>query len=197
LLPDLQLSLNRIRGQITQLPVAPAKTLNRTVICHEGYLSPAKNGQLCFGATYDLTSTTNHISQEDHEKNWQQLQHHLPALAEQLNFDTERLSGRSAFRCTSNDYLPVIGPAPNAEQFCQDYQLLSTNRKAYIPRRGCFQPGLYLNIGHGSRGLTSTPLAATLITAMLEGQNLPVAREMLKALSPARFLVKQLIRKNR
>ena len=50
------------------------------------------------------------------------------------------------------------------------------------------------NRGHGSRGLSSTPLAAELIASQIMGESPPLSRELCRALSPARFLVRDLAR---
>jgi tRNA 5-methylaminomethyl-2-thiouridine biosynthesis bifunctional protein len=43
-----------------------------------------------------------------------------PALHQALQADTlsaEKLGGRAAYRCTSPDYLPIIGPVVNRQDF--------------------------------------------------------------------------------
>jgi len=51
--------------------------------------------------------------------------------------------------------------------------------------------GLYLNVAHGSRGITGTPLCAELIAEMICGQPLPMDQEMIDALAPARFILRK------
>ncbi|WP_372765686.1 hypothetical protein, partial [Litorivivens sp.] len=53
---------------------------------------------------------------------------------------------------------------------------------------------LYLNVAHGSRGLTSTPLAAEILASQICGEVPPLPRELLRALSPSRFLIRDIIR---
>ena len=55
-------------------------------------------------------------------------------------------------------------------------------------------PGLYLSSGHGSRGLTSTPLAAEVLASQICGEPIPLSRELQRALAPARFLLRDLAR---
>jgi tRNA 5-methylaminomethyl-2-thiouridine biosynthesis bifunctional protein len=68
------------------------------------------------------------------------------------------------------------------------------NRKAHIPLPGQYLPNLYLNIAHGSRGLTSAPVTAALISALIQKQPLPLDRELTKALNPARMLIRDMIK---
>ena len=49
-------------------------------------------------------------------------------------------------------------------------------------------PGLHFATGLGSRGLLWAPLGAELIACMLEGEPLPLGRDLAGALSPGRFL---------
>lgn len=56
-------------------------------------------------------------------------------------------------------------------------------------------PGLYINIAHGSRGLTSTPLVAEWLASLVCSEPPPFDRALQRALSPARFLVRDLSRK--
>jgi tRNA 5-methylaminomethyl-2-thiouridine biosynthesis bifunctional protein len=63
-----------------------------------------------------------------------------------------------------------------------------------IAKPGAYIPGLYVNVGHGSRGLTSTPLCAELLAAHICNEPRPLPRDLMQALSPARFVIRKLIR---
>ena len=63
-----------------------------------------------------------------------------------------------------------------------------------LPQRQ-YYPGLFVNLAHGSRGLTSTPLAAEIITAYAEKASQPIPKHVLNALDPVRFLIRKLKRK--
>jgi tRNA 5-methylaminomethyl-2-thiouridine biosynthesis bifunctional protein len=92
------------------------------------------------------------------------------------------------------DYLPVVGPAPDFEAFIRDFGELRRNARQAITNRGSYIPGLYLNTAHGSRGLSSTPIAAELLASLLCGEPLPFSRSLSRALSPARFIIRDLSR---
>jgi tRNA 5-methylaminomethyl-2-thiouridine biosynthesis bifunctional protein len=50
--------------------------------------------------------------------------------------------------------------------------------------------GLYLNIGHGSNGLASTPLCAEFLASLAAGEPSPLSRRERDILEPARFILR-------
>ncbi|MDH3342803.1 MAG: hypothetical protein OEM07_03680 [Gammaproteobacteria bacterium] len=54
--------------------------------------------------------------------------------------------------------------------------------------------GLYVNAAHGSRGICSSFLSAEILAAMIVNEPLPVSKEIVDHLSPARFLMRKLKR---
>ncbi|NQB78313.1 bifunctional tRNA (5-methylaminomethyl-2-thiouridine)(34)-methyltransferase MnmD/FAD-dependent 5-carboxymethylaminomethyl-2-thiouridine(34) oxidoreductase MnmC, partial [Pseudomonas aeruginosa] len=67
-----------------------------------------------------------------------------------------------------------------------------------LPRRlDARAPGLYLNSGHGSRGLISAPLSGELLAAWICGEPLPLPRAVAEACHPNRFLLRDLVRGQR
>jgi tRNA 5-methylaminomethyl-2-thiouridine biosynthesis bifunctional protein len=194
------LPLKAIRGQVSYLPATPASAKLNTVICSEGYIAPANNtagGSLehCPGATFNLRDNETALRTQDHQTNLKHLHEHLPALATGWNeLNPETLMGRVAFRCATTDYLPVVGPAPVLENFLQDYAPLRKDARSFVPVAGSYWPGLYVNLGHGSRGLAYTPLCAELLAAHICDEPLPLARDLVQALQPARFIIRNLQR---
>jgi len=83
---------------------------------------------------------------------------------------------------------------PNLSGFLRDYAQLRKNARQTIAAKGDYMPGLYLTTAHGSRGLTSTPLAAELLSSMICNEPLPLSRELCRALAPARFIMRDLAR---
>lgn len=75
------------------------------------------------------------------------------------------------------------------------FSLLRHNAKARIDQPGAYWPGLFVNTGHGAKGLTSTPICAAIIDALLSGDALPVSAELYPQLHPARFLMRGLRRR--
>jgi tRNA 5-methylaminomethyl-2-thiouridine biosynthesis bifunctional protein len=189
------LPLKPIRGQITQLPDAWLRQRPRTVICHTGYLTPTTTG-LDIGATYDLRDTEPAPRAADHRRNVEALAAALPALVEAPTDDASygQLTGRVGLRCTTPDYLPLVGAVADADRLAQQCADLARNARIPLHERGAVWPGLYVNVGHGSRGLSSTPLCAELLASLICGEPRPLPRDLVQALAPARFLVRAIVR---
>ncbi|MGK0249680.1 MAG: tRNA 5-methylaminomethyl-2-thiouridine biosynthesis bifunctional protein, partial [Oleispira sp.] len=83
------------------------------------------------------------------------------------------------------------------EAFDSDFTAIRKNLQRYPRQAAKFHSGLYLNIGHGSRGLTSAPLCAELIAAYICEENFPLAKDHGEALLPARFLIREMVRNKR
>ena len=189
------LPLQAIRGQTTDLPSDAALGKLRAGLCHTGYISPARHEHHCIGATFDLRSQDPALRIEDHQRNLQALAAAVPVLADSLNaIDPRSLGGRVSYRCASPDYLPLVGPAPDYPAFLHTYRGLRKNARQTIAKQGNYMPGLFVTAGHGSRGLTSTPLSAEVLASQLCGELPPLSRELNRAIAPARFLIRKLSR---
>jgi tRNA 5-methylaminomethyl-2-thiouridine biosynthesis bifunctional protein len=189
------LPLQTVRGQVTQLPAAAPFDELRTVLCHEGYIAPARNGVHSVGATFEVNSDTPLPRVSANRGNLAKLAEAVPAWRAALAaFAPEALDGRAGYRSTSPDYLPVLGPVPDVAAFHRDYGALRKNARQRIDTRGSYLPGLYVSAAHGSRGLTSTPLAAELLASMICGEPPPLSRALCRALAPARFIIRDLSR---
>lgn len=187
------LPLRSIRGQTTQLPPLPALAGLRSVLCHSGYIAPATAEGHCIGATFAPGDTAPELRRRDRVENLEQLAAALPtAAASMTRLAATDLPGRTGWRCASPDYLPLAGPVPDREAFVRDYARLRDNARTVIPRTGSYMPGLYLNTAHGSRGLTSTPLAAELLASQICAEPIPLEPELARALAPARFIIRDL-----
>ena len=188
------LPLQPIRGQ-TSLIDASHKTNAITIpICHEGYIAPARNGQHCIGASYHPNNESQEISEADHEHNTDQLKSALGHL-----FDETGVSftgGSSAIRCATADYLPIVGFAPVQEKFRETFAALAQDRKKIVAAEAPAHPGLWLCCGFGSRGLSATPIAASLLVSQMFGEPPPLPRYLQQAISPARFLQRALVKSN-
>lgn len=192
------LPIKSIRGQITYLPATETSKEIKTVICSEGYIAPATDGIHCIGATFNLKEESTALRVEDHQTNLENLREPLHGMADEWkNLDKHSLDGRVAFRCTLPDYLPAVGPVADEMSMQDSFAPLRKNARAFIQDTGKYLPGLYLNIGHGSRGLAYTPLCAEILAAHINNEPHPVASELVNALNPARFLIRDLIKNKR
>ncbi|WP_425914685.1 bifunctional tRNA (5-methylaminomethyl-2-thiouridine)(34)-methyltransferase MnmD/FAD-dependent 5-carboxymethylaminomethyl-2-thiouridine(34) oxidoreductase MnmC [Pseudomonas sp. GWSMS-1] len=191
------LPLKRIRGQISRLPATAASRALSTVVCAEGYVAPERQGEHTLGASFDFNSDDLKLNSADNASNLQLLEEISPELAKQLNaaeLAPEHLQGRAAFRCTSPDYLPIVGPLADTAAFSEAYAVLSKDARQ-MPDTPCpWLDGLYINSGHGSRGLITAPLSGELIAAWLNDEPLPVPADVAQACHPNRFALRTLIR---
>lgn len=188
------LPLKAIRGQITLLPEASVAKRPRMVICREGYVGALPAGGLCLGATFDLDDADPGIRAESHRQNLAALEAALPDVVRSFA-SPDMLEGRVGFRCATPDYLPIVGALPDHDLTRVRYQDLARNARSIVRIPGAPLPGLYINVGHGSRGLTSTPICAELLAAQIAGEPRPLPRDLVHALQPARFIIRNLVRR--
>ncbi|MFK3969388.1 bifunctional tRNA (5-methylaminomethyl-2-thiouridine)(34)-methyltransferase MnmD/FAD-dependent 5-carboxymethylaminomethyl-2-thiouridine(34) oxidoreductase MnmC [Pseudomonas sp. NPDC087358] len=192
-----ELPLKRIRGQITRLAQTPLSQSLSTVVCAEGYVAPGRLGEHTLGASFDFKSDDLTPTTAEHLGNLQLLREISTDLADRLQageLAAEQLQGRAAFRCTSPDYLPIVGPLTDREAFLDAYSVLRKDARQ-VPQAECpWLDGLYVNSGHGSRGLITAPLSGELIAAWLDNEPLPLPRSVAEACHPNRFVLRGLIR---
>ncbi|MDD2055926.1 bifunctional tRNA (5-methylaminomethyl-2-thiouridine)(34)-methyltransferase MnmD/FAD-dependent 5-carboxymethylaminomethyl-2-thiouridine(34) oxidoreductase MnmC [Pseudomonas sp. GD03860] len=195
--PCATLPLKRIRGQITRLPATTQSQSLTTVVCADGYVAPPREGEHTLGASFDFHNTDLTPTAGEHIGNLALLEEISSDLAERLgahHLDPHTLQGRAAFRCTSPDYLPIVGPLADRQGFDQHYAVLAKDARQ-VPDTPCpWLDGLYVNSGHGSRGLITAPLSGELIAAWADNAPLPVPRSVAEACHPNRFMLRDLIR---
>lgn len=192
-----ELPLKRIRGQITRLPQTVQSQSLATVVCAEGYVAPPRLGEHTLGASFDFNSQDLTPTSAEHAGNLDMLREISSDLLQRLNAEQlplDSLQGRAAFRCTSPDYLPIVGPLADPAAFADTYAVLGKDARQ-VPDLPCpWLDGLYINSGHGSRGLITAPLSGELLAAWLENEPLPLPRSVAEACHPNRFALRRLIR---
>jgi tRNA 5-methylaminomethyl-2-thiouridine biosynthesis bifunctional protein len=192
-----ELPLKRIRGQITRLVETAESQALTTVVCAEGYVAPARLGEHTLGASFDFNSDDLTPTIAEHKGNLAMLEEISSDLVSRLHISeqpVENLQGRAAFRCTSPDYLPIVGPLADRDAFLEAYAVLSKDARQ-VPDIACpWLDGLYVNSGHGSRGLITAPLSGELLAAWLDNEPLPLPRSVAEACHPNRFALRRLIR---
>lgn len=194
------LPLKSIRGQTTQLPATTNSRHLQAVVCSEGYIAPAWNGTHTLGATFNFNDESTTCRQQDHDSNLNTLATFTPSLYGALalsDIHSATLPGWVSFRCTTPDYLPVIGPVVNAEGFMAHFAALRKNANYRFADNPEHHSGLYINAGHGSRGLVTAPLSADILASYICGEPCPVSQDQRHALHPSRFMVRNLIKNRR
>ncbi|WP_305857497.1 bifunctional tRNA (5-methylaminomethyl-2-thiouridine)(34)-methyltransferase MnmD/FAD-dependent 5-carboxymethylaminomethyl-2-thiouridine(34) oxidoreductase MnmC [Balneatrix alpica] len=158
--PCQSLPLGSIRGQVSYAKVEQLPQPGPVkVICQEGYISPARDNHYCFGASFDRSRSEAEWIEADQQENLARLGRMLPDWYDSCQ-TLQLQQGRASVRSTTPDHLPLVGE---------------------------LQPGLFLSLGHGSKGLITAPLAAEIIASQLSHAPSPVPRELSEALSPLRY----------
>jgi tRNA 5-methylaminomethyl-2-thiouridine biosynthesis bifunctional protein len=178
LAPARAIRVRRVRGQISFLPGATFAA-PRAVVLRGGFVLPALRGESIAGASYDIDDLDPAPRADSHAGNLERLERILPGAAARL--DAAALEGMVGFRAVAPDRLPLIGVLAD-----EDAAALKSPQPETLPRL----PGLYGAFAFGSRGLLWAGLGAELLASMLEGDPLPVERQLADALDPGRFLLR-------
>jgi tRNA 5-methylaminomethyl-2-thiouridine biosynthesis bifunctional protein len=150
------LAMTPVRGQATW---SEATRWTQPVM-FGAYALPTRHGVLV-GATHDRDDPRPDARAGDRVRNLAALAESLPALADRLAAAGPR--DWAAIRASTRDYLPLAGPAPDAE------------------------PGLALLTGLGSRGFCLAPLLAEHLAAEILGAPSPLPRALAALVDPRRF----------
>ena len=190
-----------VRGQLSWLDDPEAASWPRPLVpvAGSGYVVGSVEGSLLFGATADVDDPESGVRGVDHQRNLAQLARLSPRYAATPP-DMAALNGRTAWRWTSRDRLPLIGAAPVEARWGSmlleppGIALTTQARRADQARFVERIPGLYVYIGLGSRGITWSALGARILAATITGAPSPVEASLLDAVDPARFGVRALRR---
>lgn len=179
-----------IRGQVSQLVSTDESQKLKVIVCSDGYLSPAINNQHSVGATFSADNIDLNLSDSDHIANLKIVKNISAPLHQSIKKNL--IGGRASFRCTTADYLPLVGEL-----------LDSVALKSSPPRPNAsvgslpWIKGLYINVAHGSRGFISAPLCGEMLARLICGETSStsaqlISHELLGLLNPNRFLLRDL-----
>ncbi len=183
-----------VRGQINYLPQNGLSQRLSTVLCAEGSVMPAYNGMHSLGASYSTVLTDPTLQAQESDFNMAIIKQYLPQLYENFQSTIKLEVGRVSIRCSTQDYAPLVGAVADYRKFRQQYADLSRNARQQITTPGAYHPGLYINVGHGSHGLSTCPLSAEYLASLICREPSPIERELIAAIHPARFIIKALKR---
>ena len=190
------LGITKLRGQVTELPVTEDSQSLKTVICGEGYIAPPNKGTHGCGATYNKAIDSTELRIQDHQTNLDQITKTDQGIGRAIGtVQLNKLEGRANFRCTTRDYLPIVGPVPDVSAMLETYESLRVDARKDSPVMGTYLPNLYINCGMGSRGLGYAPLTAEVLAAEIHQQLGLLERELRQAMHPSRFLIRDLKKK--
>ncbi len=149
--------LRQIRGQVSHLQSNTMASL-KTVVCHQGYITPSYQQLHCVGATFDRGNQHTEVLDADDRQNIdlvnQCLQH--PSWFEDVKVE----SAKAGLRATVPDHMPVLG---------QQNQLW---------RLGAL----------GARGLTWAPLLSEALASAMMREPLPFTQQQWDSINLQRYL---------
>jgi tRNA 5-methylaminomethyl-2-thiouridine biosynthesis bifunctional protein len=156
------------RGQVDVYPALAAPAV-RTILCGQGYVLPPGGNRQSIGGSYyvgDSSEPAIAARTREHLDFAAQLN---PALASAFG-EHVPATQRQGLRCVLPDRMPLAGPAYRSAQ-----------------DGGGTYPGLYLNAGHGSHGLTRTPFCAAWLASLFNGTPPPFGAELADLVLPERY----------
>ena len=151
--------LEAIRGQTVQAQSSPVSASLRTVISYDGYITPEYDGVHFIGAHYRHNDMSEEPEQSDTNEILSRLYRTLPNIS-----NLAVASSRVCFRASTHDRMPYIGALPLHET-----------------------PPLFINAGHGSRGLLTAPIGGEIIARIVHNEPLEDLEEAATIASAVRL----------
>lgn len=183
LLPiDWHDQLNPLRGQALILK-KDHNIPNATCGAHS--ILRVADGRIYIGSTYQ----PNNSNQEIRANERAELLRLTPEATAHYHSDF------AGIRATTRDYFPLIGALPDSEHLKIHYARWSKNAKHPIHLAPKYLKPHYLHAGLGSKGTLTAWLGADYLAAILLGKPLPIPIDIHHQLSPARTIIKNIIRR--
>jgi len=105
LVPDHQLQLRPVRGQVTAIPAVSHEL--RAPVCRDGYVTPIQEEMHYAGGTFDESTPDATVIESDNDANFSRAARILPRVFEKVG--SEVRAGWAGVRCVSRDRVPVVG----------------------------------------------------------------------------------------
>ncbi len=175
--------MRAVRGQISigRLDHMAGLRLPHVPVTGSGYLLPAFDNEVIFGATSQTDDHDPAVRNSDHLHNLAQLSR-LSGV--NLGPSADVLRGRTGWRWSTDDRLPVLGLVPDLAAAALVDDLEQPNN---VPRL----TGLHACTAFGSRGITWAALAAQVVAASISGAPLPIEASLRDCVDAARFVSRQ------
>ena len=188
-----KLPLYPVRGQVSQIPTSENLLKLKTVLCYDGYLTPADQAKAshCIGASHVRDNATSEFSLTEQQENQQKIQQNIPEEWTK-EVDTSGNLARIGVRCSVRDLTPMMGAVPHFSTQQTQYQNLFNLRRRKQPiEQAENYPNLYLIGALGSRGLTSAPFLGETLASLIYGEPLPMSEDLIHNLMPNRSWVRR------
>ncbi|HHP5558300.1 TPA: bifunctional tRNA (5-methylaminomethyl-2-thiouridine)(34)-methyltransferase MnmD/FAD-dependent 5-carboxymethylaminomethyl-2-thiouridine(34) oxidoreductase MnmC, partial [Campylobacter jejuni] len=178
-----EMKLSKVRGQVTHLK----PFLNTPFpLSSKAYICPVKDDLQVIGASYDRLDTSLESKEEDDKQN-------IENIAEFIDKNTklEIIGSKVGFRSYSSDRFMIVGNAYDEVFYKEEYKALlwTKNKEQKLAKMSC---NLYFNFAHGSRGFSTSVLAARYLCALINNEPLCLEKKYIHAIHPARFLIRKL-----
>ena len=177
------------RGQLSQLGFDGAGAVPAAIVSGNGFVLPPRDGAVCAGATFERERLDAPASPHDDAVNLGHVERLLPALAART---PERRGAWAGVRTAVHDHCPVVGPVVADGAFRGAFARLAHGPLASQWPDPPMLPGLLVSLAHGSRGTCTSWLAAELLADIACGSPRCVGNDLLPAILPQRFLVREL-----
>jgi len=165
-------------------------------ITRGSYVAPFEGGVL-FGATFEnqpgFVWDEAQPSAQARGQNVDALTTLAPEIAASIN--PASLQSRASYRATTPDRAPIAGLLPDAPAWLEQYEPLSRGAPIDANAAPPAHAGVYVIGGLGARGLTLAPLLGERIASEMCGDIMPLSKNSLDAIHPARFLHRALKRR--
>lgn len=168
------------RGQISigRLEHMAGLRLPRVPVTGAGYLLPALGDEVIFGATSQTDDDDPAVRDSDHLHNLAQLSR---LTGVDLGSNPGALRGRTGWRWSTDDRLPLLGGVPDLAAAAL---MEGLEQPRHVPRMA----GLHACTAFGSRGITWAALAAQVVAASISGAPLPIEASLRDCVDAARFV---------
>jgi tRNA 5-methylaminomethyl-2-thiouridine biosynthesis bifunctional protein len=182
--PASWLPLEPVRGQTVTITSTPYSMALRTILAFGGYLTPSVQGTHFLGAHYRHHDNDPTPRSEDTDQILATCRTFFPDFAFESSLTFE---ARVCFRTSTIDRLPYIGALPDFETM--QHEVLALRSGSAIESRVPLRPleGVFVNLGHGSRGLLSCPLGGEVIARLIAGEPLGEYEAAAKIVDPSRL----------
>jgi tRNA 5-methylaminomethyl-2-thiouridine biosynthesis bifunctional protein len=179
-----------VRGQLDFFAPNVASKHLKTIICSDHYLSPVVAGLHSIGTTYSPNNLNAEISAADTQSNLVALGKISAEIMREI--DVKNVSSRVAYRSQTLDYRPLAGQLLDEEKLRNNPPRYNAN-PADLP----WLAGLYVNAGHGSKGMITAPICGELIAQLITKSHvtknaLPIDAKLASSMNPNRFLLREL-----
>ncbi|KAA6224718.1 bifunctional tRNA (5-methylaminomethyl-2-thiouridine)(34)-methyltransferase MnmD/FAD-dependent 5-carboxymethylaminomethyl-2-thiouridine(34) oxidoreductase MnmC [Campylobacter sp. LR185c] len=176
------MNLSKVRGQVSHLkPFLDTKI----ALSSKGYICPKIDNLQVIGASYDRLNLSKMPNLEDDKENLENIKEFVKI------YNLKLIGSKVGFRSYSSDRFAIIGAFYDEEFYKNAYKglLWTKQRPQILPKN---HDNLYLNFGHGSRGFSTSIIAARYLCALICNEPLAMFKEFVPYIHPARFLIRKL-----